>query len=287
MDIRNRFFPYPVLSSFSDDYKSTYFNNEISLVRELNDLVFTLKSNLDNSGLLNLINEEKAELIYHIECSQMFYRTIVRTSDIESVFRVEGKKLQGKVNVCSFIIAKEDIENYYNEDFHEDYGQIEFTILKGNFLAIGSQHNFTITKDTEDLFKVSSIFSIIRENTDENIGVKINPDGDKIKIILNNEDFSNYRILANRPDIQPSLHGMLIYPALVQILERIKFSDIEEIEDKRWYKAINGKLTQGGLELSAEVIELHGSDTLAQRLLGLPINRALKALVSVGEEDEE
>lgn len=287
MDIRNRFFPYPVLSSFSDDYISSHFTTEIALDRELNDLIFNFKSDINNTGLINMLDDEKAEYVYHIECSQMFFRTIVKTSDLETSFRVEEKKLQGKISVCSFIIAKEDIEDYSNEDFHEDFDDTKFSIPKGSFLAIGSQYNFTITKDTEDLFKIPSIFSIIREDTDDNIGAKIDSDGEKIKIILNNEDFANYRILANRPDIQPSLHGMLIYPALIQIFERIKLSNLEEFEDRRWFKAISIKLKQGGLELNKDTIDLHGSDTLAQRLLGLPINRALYALVNLGEEDEE
>lgn len=287
MDIRNRFYPYPVLSSFSDDYISSHFTTEITLDGEINDLIFNFKSDINNTEINKLVDDEKAEIVYHIECSQMFYRTIVKTSDLETSFRVEEKKVQGKVNVCSFIIAKEDIEDYFNEDFHEDFDDTKFSIPKGSFLALGSQYNFTITKDTEDLFKIPSIFSIIREDIDENIGAKIDSDGDKIKIILSNEDFANYRILANRPDIQPSLHGMLIYPALIQIFERIKLSNLEEFEDRRWFKAISIKLKQGGLELSKDTIDLHGSDTLAQRLLGLPVNRALKALVNLGEEDEE
>lgn len=287
MDIKSRFFPHPVLSKFSDDYISSSFSNEITLVREINDLIFSLKSTLDDTGLIKLIEEEKAEFVFHIECSQMFYREIVTTSMLETIFRIHEKSIQGKVNVCSFIIAKEDISMYFNDNFHEDYGDTKFSIAKGNILAMGNQVNFTITKDTEDLFKIPSIFSIIREDTDDNIGAKIDADRDKIKITLNNEDFSNYRILASRPDLQPSLHGMLIYPALIQVFERIKHSDIEEFEDRRWFKAINGKLKQGGLELNKEIIDLHGSDTLAQRLLGLPINRALNALVNIGEEEDE
>jgi hypothetical protein len=287
MDIKSRFFPHPVLNKFSDDYITSSFSNEITLVREINDLIFNFKSTLDDSGLLKLIEEEKAEFVFHIECSQMFYREIVTTKMIETIFGINEKRIQGKVNVCSFIIAKENINTYYNDNFHEDYDDTKFSITKGNILAMGNQVNFTITKDTEDLFKIPSIFSIIREDTDENIGAKIDADRDKIKITLNNEDFSNYGILASRPDLQPSLHGMLIYPALIQVFERIKHSDIEEFEDRRWFRAINGKLKQGGLELNKEIIELRGSDTLAQRLLGLPINRALTALVNIGEEDEE
>lgn len=287
MDIKSRFFPYPVLNNFSDDYIASSFSNEVSVIREINDLIFNFKSSLDNPGLLRLIEEGKAEFVFHIECSQMFYREILKTSMLETNFRIQEKRIQGKVNVCSFIIAKENIESYSNNNFHEDYDDTKFSIVKGNILAMGSQVNFMITKDTEDLFKIPSIFSIIREDTDENIGAKIDSDRDKIKITLNNEDFLNYRILANRPDLQPSLHGMLIYPALIQVFERIKYSDIEEFEDKRWFRAINGKLKQGGLELNKDIIDLHGSDTLAQRLLGLPINRALNSLVNLGEEEEE
>lgn len=37
----------------------------------------------------------------------------------------------------SFIVAKEDIPNYTNSKFNEDYGNMRFNISKGNILGIG------------------------------------------------------------------------------------------------------------------------------------------------------
>ena len=79
MDIRNRHFPYPVLSDFSDDYVDAGFLTEIKLARELNDIIFSFTSLLDNNELLELISEDKAEYVYHLECSQTSFRKIVKT----------------------------------------------------------------------------------------------------------------------------------------------------------------------------------------------------------------
>ena len=288
MNIRNRHFPYPVLSDFSDDYIDTEFTTEIKLIRELNDVIFSFTSLLDNNELLKLIYEDKAEYVYHLECSQTSFRKIVKTTETDEIYRIPENMVNDKITVCSFIVAKVDLTNYFNSSFHEDYGNITFNVDRGNILAIGGQTDFIITKETEELYKIPSIFSILRRNSDENLGMQIDLGVNKINIYLCNEDFLNYQIMAMRQDIQPSLHAMLILPALIYIFENIRTnqSGTEEYEDYRWFKALDGALRKGNLELTKETIETHGSYTLAQRLLALPINRALKSLINIGEEDE-
>ena len=288
MDIRNRHFPYPVLSNFSDDYTDTGFIAETKLEKEVNDIIFLFTSILDNQELIDLIEEDKVEYVYHLECSHTSFRKIIKTTMTEKEYRVPEHKINDKLTVCSFIVAKKNLFNYQNEDFHEDYGNASFNIERGSILAIGGQTDFRITKETEELYKIPSIFSILRSDTDENSGMRVELNQDKIGIYLCNEDFSYYQIMAMRPDIEPAIHGMIILPALIFIFESIKSNEngIEEFEDYRWFKALDGTLRRGNLELSVEAIETKGSFTLAQQLLGLPINRAFKGLMNIGEGED-
>jgi hypothetical protein len=291
MDIRHKLFPYPVLSLFSDDYISSEFISEARPVKNLNEIVLFLNVSIDNEGLKDLVEKEYAEYIFHIECSYTSYRSIVRTKETKNTIRIPESKLNGKVSICSFILAKENLNNYTNSDFNPDYNNRSFNIDKGSILAIGSQTNIEITKEVEELSKVPSVFSILRRDTDDSIGLQVDIDGDKIKLWLSNREFYHYTNAVNVPSFQPVLHSMLILPALIFTFETLKSggtSRIEDYESYRWFKAIKKKLKHSDIDFNVETIENLTSFELAQRILDLPINRALASLTSIGlEEDDE
>lgn len=287
MDIRYKLFPYPMLSSFTDDYENSGFISDVKVVKDINDLIFYLDVLLDNIELNNLIEKNKVEYVFHIECSQTSFRTIVKTSQTENIRRIPESKLNGRVSVCSFIVAKETLPNYLNNCFNKDYEGMSFHIDRGGILAIANQFNIDITKETEDLSKIPSIFSILRRDSDEDLGMEIEIDGDKIKLFLNNEAFNNYKNVSTLPVFQPLLHSALILPALVYVFEVLKNSGIDEYETYRWYRVLEQTLKKSNIELNKEVLENRPSYELAQKLLSSPISRGLKSIVSIGMEDEE
>lgn len=287
MDIRYKLFPYPVLSTLSDDYIKCGFITEVRAVKDINDIVFYLNILMDNDEIQGLIADGKMEYVFHIECSQTSYRSIVGMVELEKIKRIPESKLNGKVTICSFIVAKEDLKNYTNKSFNSDYGDMNFNIEKGSIVAIGGQTNVEIIKETEELSKIASIISIIRLDTDENIGMKIEISRDKITIQLPNETFYNYRNSVNMPLFQPVLHSMIIMPALIYVFENLKNAGIEEYETYRWFKAIDRILKKSNIELNNDSLDNKPSYELAQMLLDLPIDRALKSLLTVGAEDEE
>ncbi|MGH4139481.1 hypothetical protein [Clostridium sp.] len=287
MDIRNKLYPYPVLSVFSDDYVGDGYIAEVKAVRDIKDIIFHLNLLMDNEELQKLIDEDMAEYIFHIECSQTSYRTVLRTKEIENIKRIPESKLNGRVAVCSFIVAKVRLENYTNSKFNPDYGNTPFNIDRGSILAIGGQTNIEITKETEELSKIPSIFSVLRRDTDDNIGMQVEIDGDKIKLWLSNEEFYNYRSASNMPMLQAILHSALILPALIYTFETVKNAGIEEYDSYRWFKAIERILKKSKIDFNTETLENIPSYEIAQKLLDLPINRALSSLLQIGTEDEE
>lgn len=189
--------------------------------------------------------------------------------------------------ICAFIVAKEEIFDYYNSSFNDDYNGMKFRLQRGNIIAIGGQTNVEITKEIEELSKIPSIFTICRcaEDTDESMKVDIG--GEKIAITLCNKSFGNYKMLSGMPSMLPVLHSMLIVPALIYTFETLKSEGISEFEDLRWYKSINRTLRKNKLILNSELLENIPSFALAQKSLDLPIDRALEALVSQDTTDEE
>lgn len=287
MDIRYKLFPYPVLSSFSDDYINSGFISEIIPVRDMKDIVFKMNVLLDNDKLEKMIKEGKAEYVFHIECSQTSYREILKSSSEENIKRIPERKLNGRVTICSFIVAKEDLYDYTNICFNDDYENMTFNIEKGSILAIANQFNIDITKETEELSKVPSIFSVLRRDVDDDLGMQIEINSDKIKLWLCNQEFYHYKNVANIDAYQPLLHSALVLPALIYVFETLKHCGTEEYEQFRWYKAIEKTLKKYDIEFNLELLENSHSYEIAQKLLALPIGRGLLSINKIESRDDE
>ncbi|MHB8064257.1 MAG: hypothetical protein ACYDG2_16770 [Ruminiclostridium sp.] len=287
MDIRYKYFPYPVLSPFSDDYVNACFKADINAFNDINNIVFELNVSLVEPELVRLIAQNQAEYVFHIECSNTFYRSIVKTSETKSIKRIAESRLNGRVNVCTFIVAKQDLNHFKIASFNEDYEDMSFHIKRGGILALANQVNIDITKEDHDLAKIPSVFLILRRDSEDDVGMKIEIARNKIELFLCNEEFYHYKNVANFSVFQPLLHAALILPALIYTLETLRHSGTEDYETYHWFKVIEQALQKSNMELNQETLESRHSYELAQKLLGSPISRGLKSYMSFGLEDEE
>ena len=163
---------------------------------------------------------------------------------------------------------------------------MSFDVERGSILAVGGQCNITVTKDTEELSKIPSIFSICRCAVDIDDSMKIDIDGEKIAINLCNDSFQNYKVVSASPMFLPVFHSMLIMPALIYVFETLRREGTEYYESRRWYKAIKKTLGNHKIELNEDSLTIHPSFELAQKLLDLPVNKAFSALASIDDEEE-
>lgn len=288
MDIRNRLYPYPVLSENTDDYIDSSFSiDKVDVRKGIGEIEFSVNLTLNNDGIKELLDSNHAEIVVHIECSQTCFRTLIRNTEMNITHKVREHFLNGKVSLCVFIIAKSDLKGYTNISLNEDYEGMTFDMNRGSILAIGGQVNVDIIKEVEELSKIPSIFSICRcaEDTDESM--KIDICGEKIAITLCNDSFQNYKIIAENPRMIPVFHSMVIIPALIYAFETLKHEDLDSYSDLRWYKAINRTLQKYNLMLNKETLENIPSYEIAQKLLDLPLNKAFNTLVLDDTSDEE
>ena len=109
MDIRSKLYPYPVLSSANDDYTGSSFTFTPNISKGPREVVFDFALNLQDSTLQQLIGEGQAEFVIHIECPYTAFREIIRCSSESCSRHIVESRLNGKVSVCAFIVAKQDI----------------------------------------------------------------------------------------------------------------------------------------------------------------------------------
>ncbi len=282
MRVNNKLFPYPVLCSGIDNYKNNKFEVDLEVEKEINNIKFKCKVTIEDDKLKELLEEEKVEILYHIECSKTLYRDIYCTKQLIGEIFIEEKKLNGKVDICCFIVAKQNLEAYSNENFNEDYDGASFEILKGQILGFYNIPRIEFIKNVEELSQISSIFSVLKKQEFID-GMAIELNGDKIKVWLGENEFEQYRIFAKTH--QALIHQMLVFPALMYALDMIMKDGEEEYEEYRWFKAIDRILVSSKMNLTKESIEQNTSYKLAQKLLNIAIHRAFKELNEVRDKE--
>lgn len=297
MDIKYKLYPYPVLTTYSDDYQDSKF--DVEFVSELDGKNVKLKfsSYLENMGLEKLLGDGDIHFVYHLECSQTGFRAAIKTTKNEYTHVIKNNKLRGRLQICTFIVATQDIPNFKNDNFHEDYRGFTFVIEKGCVIGVGDQFNVDIEDDPFELENIPSIFSIIKNLNEDSQGMLVDMDQRKIVIRIPEKSFYNLNSIKHIPQIQPTINSLIIIPALLYVLEEMSKRSEDEIYDYSqygWYRAINKKLLQEfscGFESQAfsnlNMIEV------AQKLINSPLDDALATMFSdfrssdSYEEDDE
>ena len=286
MNIKYKLFPYPVLSYLTDDFVGSIFKADVTAEHAPNAVTIWNKLLLDNADILALINDDKAEYACHIECPQTSFREIYKSKLPEMDIQIRESKVNGTINVCTFVIAKTEIKSYRNAGFNPDYEGRGFHIDKGMILAYAEQSNITIDKEPEEFLKIPSIFAIIKKHTKGIEASEINLDSEKIMLKLCEEEYYAYQKITKRFDYLQASHAILIFPALVFAMDKIKTNGCEQYYEYRWFRAIKKKLREFNIELNDKNLANDDSYRLAQLLLNMPISRALAALSDQTQPEE-
>ena len=289
MDIKYKLYPYPVLAEGADDFVSSSFTFETAVSRGIREIKFSFTMKLKNEEILAMLEQGDAEYLIHIECPVTGCRNIVKSHTSFFTKSISEKDLNGKVSVCAFIVAKKDLPAYINKDFNTNYEGITFFVDRGGILAIGGQYHLSVLKDTEELARIPSVFTICKYAANADESMRIDMEQEKIAISLSDQSFQNYKLLSGNPILFPVLHAMIIIPALIYVFETMRNDGTEDYEDYRWFAAIAKTLKKYGLALDETTLNHMDSYDLAQKLLDVPIDKALSAIAALddGGEDTE
>ena len=289
MEIKYRLYPYPVLWNKNDDYKKpSKFLVEIEAKENFKNIKLKINFLLKDKEIENLIKENKAEYVVHIEATSTYFRELISTRETEITYDLKDRDILGKLEINFFILAKQDIRGYRNDNFNEDYSSEAFNLKKGNIIAIADGYRFDIEKNDDELGKISSIFSICKKETVEQTGMTVDMSYEKIRIGLNITDYVNYSQLSQNPNKVDSVNSIIIFPALIYIFEQLKkdFTETDYTEYK-WFRALENIFKKNGQELNKELLENEISIDLAQRVLNYPIERAFNSLKDENDGDDE
>ncbi len=277
MQLRNRYYPYPVIVEGGDYYENSEFSSSVNQEMEGYDAKITITVELNDTLLLQKIEQGEVVYAHHIECPQTCYRRVIKTKEKVKDILLKDKDVNGIVQICSFVIAEKDIDKYTNESFAADYRGWKFNIEKGCILAIGNQYNVRINKIRDDLANTSSIFSIVpnADQTENNLLADLGQQ--KIVISLPEKTYQQYYNIQGYIDIQPAMHSMIIVPALVYVFSELRSTEnLEEMEYYRWYRSLKKACNGIGINIDEEGLKKMDLFKVAQQLLNSPISKAIE-----------
>ncbi len=289
MQLRSKYYTYPVIVEGGDFYINSSFITDVEKEMAGYDVKFILTAELNNPQLEELLRNNQVLIVHHIECPQTCMRICIKTKERRVEKIISESDVNGVVQICTFLVANDDIPKYTNDLFSQDYRGFKFNIERGCVLAIGNQINFRINKLRDDLANTSSIFSVM-PNLDETVKhMHIDLTGDKIAIVLPEDAFSIYKNMSSLLDIQKAMHSMIIVPALMYVFSELKLSknQLYVYENQRWYRNLSKSCEKIGFPINEDTVDNLDIITLAQNLLDNPLIGGLKAFAGTEEYYED
>lgn len=282
MQMKCRNYPYPVLDYYSDNFVNCTF--QTAIITKITKTAYVLEATSITSSrdLRKYIEDDKACYALYIECPTTMYRQMFKSKSTSFTVELPVDCVEGKVQICPFIVAVSDIENYSCSNFHSDFAGLTFNINKGDVLAIDKDSDFDAMKEADVLRNIASIFSV-KENKESNPPVMdVNILDNKIEILMSPQNYKIYTTLKQDTTRTAILSSMIVIPALVHIVDMLKNGkiDCEEYEDRRWFRALKRRMHELGLNIE-NIDEGESAIVIANKLVGTPIDDAFKVLSSM------
>lgn len=286
MKVRNKLTPYPILSSYGDDYRESYFETKIEVFCQFGEVVIDVNFSLKDDGIQTLIENGKAVFTAHVECPSTSFRVKYETVENSLSIKLSTNKLNDIIEVCTFIVVKEEIKAYANPNFHYDYLGNQFDLDKGNILAIGTGKRINIIKNNDDLEKLPSIIKIQKKKDVKTGAISVDTDDSHYILIGIYEGIIDSYYSLGRSKYKNTVLSLVLLPAMELVLLRMRDAEEDE-KEKKWFQVIAGLLEQNGIQI--ENLDINNREnsvlTVAQKIFEDPIARSFEELETASMEE--
>jgi hypothetical protein len=226
MKYNNLSLPYPVLG-INDDIYPLLQEDCVSMeepIKTPTEYVFTVTLKQENKDIARLIESGKAEYACEVSCKDTFLRRCIHSSKERIEIRLLRTEVNGRINFSCYVAAKENIHNYSNADFNEDYYGFKFDLEKGDMLVVFPLAFYNTNIKFDKLYAAGSFMQIVEAEDGVN-KTWFNLDEERILIEMPHEMFEKYQRIGNVfPEV---IHSSLVHNALVYAL-----CNLEEYIDK-------------------------------------------------------
>src|SRR5574344_439695 len=156
MNVNKMTLPYPVLGVNDDILPNPkIIMDENQPETTDSNYIFCFNAYIENEKISALINDGVAEYVCEIECARTYLRRCFKQSSPNFKIEIPINSVNGHVSFQVTVTLKTAINNYYNEQFHEDYRGYTFNLEKGDLLANVGYFTFDTDVKYDNLHAVS------------------------------------------------------------------------------------------------------------------------------------
>lgn len=281
MNFNNLSFPHPVLGIGDAIEGICDFLKAPSITVSPDSYKIEIECNLVNQDLEALVEESKAEFLCEATCTNTIFRNSYKSSSTKIEFEIPKKSVRGKVEFTCFLVLKQELSEYFNQDANNDYDGFTFDLEQGDILAVVGEFSFNADIKYEKLKAVSSFMEVVENPKLEYTNIDLKKA--KIEIQLPTSDYDIYKssAIAQEPNYAAIFHSSMVLNALL-----IALYHLDEYDDYLWAKALKYRLESEDQFKKFTVDEKEDIPEIAQRLLGNPFGRLLNSLQIINNTQE-
>ena len=273
MRYNNRLFPHPVLG-IEDDI-SGEFSVELIYRSDKDFITLSPTFKLQEEVLRQLIDDGKAYFLIQVYCRSTMYREVFKTKSVlPDPITIPSLRLRRDVEVHFFICAFQTIDKFFSKNFNTEYNDSHFAIDRSDILAYGGKAKFTANKSPEELKSISSLIRV-RNSQKATHPMWNEYDGEKIDIMLCEDDYNSYQFVLKNRIFHNLLHCSIVLPALIDALYFIDTNEAKDFEDRRWFKSLRE------IKSKSKVADCF---QIAQNILDQPSDRTFGTMLTLMEE---
>lgn len=277
-------YPYPVIRTYEEDYRTTVFKGELTVNLQPDHYLVRPAFEINNTGIAELIETGKLTYAIEVQSPATWYRKLFPVKE-NKTFRLDPAWIHERVELIPCIVATTKIVGFTNDDFEDEYQGISYEINPGDVIAIGEVRNFDALYQDDIIKNGTSPVKITRSDIAKEISCDYS--NSLIEITLPADPHERYMECGMKTEKYGTMNAILSIPALVEAISIIAH-DVDNpdhtsgFESKAWYKTIVVNLKRAAENNEAKYHALLGKPfASAELLLGNNYATALQFLSQV------
>ena len=259
----NTRFPHPVLGLDTGDFVVGEFSVQIEVIENRSTGAVTLEHaiTLTESGILALVESNKASVGYIIKCADTFF------SDLRQIAWSTGKTdftpglLLNRVSLRPIVWLKTDLNEWNPGTIHHEF-EPPLSLNNGDIVAIGEELIFSVGQ--AKLAPIESIFDLVRSESISEGMFEVDTTGHRIALLVNEKMFQTLAQLRSITDGPEILMSSIYMPAIMEVLDALRNTD-QSYEHLRWYQPFLAKCDLKGVRLEPNMSILEAAQILLER----------------------
>lgn len=247
-------FPYPLISSFTEDFAQGVFDVDFEFnVDRINaPIVIECLVDLTNESLAQLIATNQVSVYVDLVAPSVFYRTQFKIQKLQlnSSLLIQNYKFEltlpagslvGNVELTGYLVSESEMD-YSPEGLHPDYGNAIFKIYPGDVLGVSATRSVEIGLDfgaSPDLVTMK-----LSKDLDPNVYL-IETDGNIIQVLLG-QNYMDYWSITSKDKIATSQLWQGLYKdIMVAGLSALVSMGTENVEVLWARRLLNALVSEG------------------------------------------